>query len=342
MRSTALLAALCTIAFAACSDDGGGDTKSGDIKTLNLQARDDGSLAYCDDAGNCTSLPNPDGCATLTVNIDTASGKTCQVCTAADGTRGPENCGSPAVACAIVTIPDPDCVVCAYVNGTVIFSSCEPSPPICYTTNYDGSMSGSGDAGPGYAYPNTEASPPVDNAGTAIAPPPGCTICVDANGKRISQDCPPSCLDVMCPMVECAEGYRFVTGPGECCGHCEPIVDCKDMLCAAMVPYCPDGQLLVKDPNDCCGWYCEPQGCDERFMCPLMPVTPCEEGYHMSYESPNCCGACVPDSCNSDADCAPEEYCATPMCPCLSTSPAGACELDPSCYARCIPDGMAF
>ena len=189
---------------------------------------------------------------------------------------------------------------------------------------------------------SAEHATPVDSAGNHIAPPRGCTVCTDATGKRISQDCPPSCLDVLCPAIDCAPGYRLVNGPGDCCGHCEPVVDCEDIACAAMVPYCPDGQWLVKDPTQCCGWYCEPHGCNDVIACPDIALMECAPGYVMSFAPPHCCGACVPAGCDSDADCAESEYCATPACPCVQDGVNRACYADPSCHATCISDGAAF
>lgn len=303
MRLPTLAAALTAFVLVACGD-GSNDNPGGDTKTLQLQARDDGSLNYCDDNGNCTGLPNPGGCQTLDITIDMATGKACQTCVAADGTASDEDCRTPAVACDVVTIPDPDCVVCAYVNGTVIFSSCVPtSPPLCYTTDDNGSTSSSGpDVPPSSG--NAE-SPGYDSAGNVIAPPPGCTVCVDGNGKRISQDCPPSCELVDCPMIKCAPGYQTVTSPGDCCGHCEPVRNCTDIACTEMVPYCPDGQFLVRDPTQCCGWYCEPRHCDANLACPAIAID-CAPGYEVSYAAPHCCGACVPSYCDDADFCAQE------------------------------------
>ncbi len=343
MRLMYLTPLICTVAFVACSSND--ESTPGDVTTLELRATEDGSFRYCDAKGDCTSLPNPAGCAKLTVTVENATGKTCQVCTTSDGTVGPENCETPAVACDVVTIPDPDCVVCAYVNGTVIFSSCQPSDPICYTTNGDGSVSSSGSAGAGTPADGgaLAAAPPTDAEGRVIDPAIGCTICVDTAGRRVSQDCPPICTGVMCPAITCAPGYAYVTAPGECCGHCEPVPDCERIACTMMIPECPDGQVLVKDPSTCCGWFCEPRECDATLACPAIAIVDCAPGYVVSYEAPYCCGACVPEGgCHSDADCAPEEYCALPMCPCLETTDGGACLRAPGCEPVCIPDGMAF
>ncbi len=63
-------------------------------------------------------------CAVIQIEIDTSTGTTCERCILDDGTVSEESCEDTSIACVLVTIPDPDCVVCAYVNGAVLFASC--------------------------------------------------------------------------------------------------------------------------------------------------------------------------------------------------------------------------
>jgi hypothetical protein len=283
----ALCCCLCTIALAACGGGRvGGDpnapgpdpSSTGAKQTVALAENSDGTLNYCDPSGACAKLPNPGQCTTLTITIDTTTGAACQVCTAADGSAGPENCKDPAVACDIVTIPDPNCVVCAYVNGTVIFSTCEPQQPTCYTVNADGTTSTTGGAGSNASAVLVNSDPIPTNSGDPVAIgsdpiptggiPPGCTVCVDAQGNVVSKDCPPVC-NVACAPVTCADGYQYITKPGECCGTCEPIDNCTLAACLTLPPDCPDGQVAKRDPTSCCAYYCEPTTCDNsQLMCP--------------------------------------------------------------------------
>ncbi len=341
MRAFISAICLCTVGLVAC---GGSDDKSPSSndntnkqstaqQTVDLASNQDGTLNYCDSSGTCSSLPNPDNCANLTVTID-ATGATCQVCTASNGTVGEQNCSSPLVVCETVSIANPPCLVCAYTNGTIIYSNCEPQMPICYTANADGStsLSGGGSSGQETVLPATDA------AGAAIAPLPiGCSICLDASGYVISRDCPPSCTNQLCPVVDCAIGYQPVTKPGDCCTSCEPVPACNpEVACNDMIPVCPDGQALQHDPTTCCGYFCALVNCDPSEICPPMGID-CESGYIVSRAAPHCCGACVPIACKGDSDCPEDTAClfAITSCQCETGVP---CNCPPSpTTGQCTP-----
>src|SRR5688572_32012854 len=120
------LTILCTAAIAACNYDGQiVDPQPGEEVTLSLVRGQDGTLRFCEVDSDCVDgLPNPNDCAVLEIKIDTTTGETCERCLNASADVIVESCSGSSVACAIITIPEPDCVVCAYVNGAVIFSSC--------------------------------------------------------------------------------------------------------------------------------------------------------------------------------------------------------------------------
>ena len=94
--------------------------------TLELDNTGTG-LQYCDANGVCQSLPYTGNCASLEVTVDPTTAQSCQVCVQADGTSVDQGCDNGQVACVLVTLPDPPCVVCAYVNGAVLYSTCTPN-----------------------------------------------------------------------------------------------------------------------------------------------------------------------------------------------------------------------
>ncbi len=96
---------------------------------LRLERTPAGLLAACDASGACTEQPNPDDCAELEIAIDPSSGATCSRCLDARGTAVAGDCAHAPVACTVVTAPDPHCLVCAWVDGAVVYSTCVPRPP---------------------------------------------------------------------------------------------------------------------------------------------------------------------------------------------------------------------
>lgn len=217
---------LCTIGLTACNGNDDGD---GAANTATVELRQDassGDLSYCPATGAdgvvtnavasdaaastlpCATLPNPNGCATLVITVDTATGSTCEVCAAADGTELSRTCGGKdaVVDCEVVEIPDPDCVVCAYVNGTVIFSSCQPQ----------------------------------DSCDNVLCPAIA-RVCPDGQvAARDPNDCcgvickPQACdmAGVACPEIACAPGYALtVDESGDCCGHCVATTCVSDEEC---------------------------------------------------------------------------------------------------------------
>lgn len=195
MSKLSVVAVALCCGFVACGDEG--PQGGGEKETLRMTAREsDGDLAYCDKDGNCETLPNPGGCKTLVITIDTQTGKSCERCEDANG-NGIERCGDTSVACQIITLPEPDCVVCAYINGAVIYSSCNP---------------------------------PDDDVCKEIACPAIYPVCEDGQEPRKDPNSccgytcpPPTCDDVMCAaFAGCPTGTERVITPGNCCGICVP------------------------------------------------------------------------------------------------------------------------
>jgi hypothetical protein len=279
--------ALCTLGAVAC-DDGSPDNPSGPTHTITLNAGDDGQFEYCDDNGTCQNLPNPNECARLVIDIDTASGASCETCYDANGSVVSRSCDDTSVVCDVVTIPEPDCVVCAYVNGAIIYSTCVAEEPIECVVR--------------------ESFPP-------------CEVCYGADGNIVSDTCQQDCRAVLCAYPQCEEGYEAVTQPGECCPVCLPVGRCENVACPFWegVPDCPPGYAAVRDPSDCCGFVCEPAECDPSLACPAV-VIECPEGQELDFSPPNCCGACVPvtEYCYSDADCGSGEICSVSAGDCQS------------------------
>lgn len=304
MRCHVLTVCLCMMGLAGCETlESQGDGKT---VTLTLTRQDDGSLQYCDAEGNCQSRANPNDCAVLEIDIDTVNGESCERCFDAAGDIVHQSCGETSVACAVITFPEPDCVVCAYIDGAILFSSCVPEEPECDDV--------------------------VDPSGIA------CKRCRDASGRTIYDDCPDRCDLVMCAQVLCAEGFHPERIDGGCCDTCVPDLNCDEIACTTLLPACPDGSQPFRDPAHCCGWLCEPTECPVDLLSEASSgVEPmCAPGYLWSEEFPHC-GACIPDparhECYSTLDCAPGEFCSVELGDCFAPSNSDLAV----CVGVCLP-----
>jgi len=337
---------LCTVGLVACAQDEGPD--SGSTQELRLEARDGTTdVEYCKDTDNdgvddqCQTFPNPrpNECSVIVITIDNQSGKICETCEDANGNVLDDSCQPDSIiACTVITFAEPDCVVCAHVDGPVIYSSCIVEEPercedvIIYGANgsdHDGSNDGS--------------TPPADDfAGGEWH----CKICYQG-GDVVYEECEPVCDDRIVPQIQCAPGFVARRLPGDCWDTCVPQdPNCDQRYCPMLnsVPDCPPGHDLVRDPSDCCGYHCEPRNCD-AVLCPEIAID-CPQGYRLDTSFPNCCGQCVPidpEFCYSDFDCSDKERC-TAGDECLQPpcdDPNGACPTDFAypdvCVGRCVP-----
>jgi hypothetical protein len=261
-----LLTALCTIGFVACDGNGSTNDTSPDTQTIALRRDGSGELAYCtndtsaeESAQTCQTLPNPKGCETLIITVDTRTGQTCEVCAGADGQPISEGCGGrdAVVECEVIAIPDPDCVVCAYVNGTVIFSSCQPQ----------------------------ETCANVACPAIARICPDGQIAEPDPN-NCCGEICKPNnCEQIACAAMACAPGYRQTPPrPGACCGECVPDVCYSDSDCTDFT-HCSvsDGACLPCNAPEgaACDAACRGTCVPNRWFCPdILVAGPdwCENG----------------------------------------------------------------
>ena len=295
-----LATAFCLGGLLACVSEQ--TPESGQSTTLRFEhEQGSGDLKLCDENGDCsnvsepTIIPNPRQCEVYTVEIS-SSGRTCERCEDASGTVLHESCDEADIACTLVTAPEPDCVVCAHIGGTVVYSSCIPEEPLnCETLSLPSADGTASD-------PNGSSSPT-------------CQMCYDSSGRLVVDECSNSdCQNIVCPQVLCAPGFEAQRLPGSCCETCVPVDDCREKVCPfdVAIPDCPEGTQLTRDPADCCGVLCQPLDCS-NILCPAYELV-CPPGFHPDFEFPNCCGTCVPDEdmrryCFSDLECGSDEFC---------------------------------
>ncbi len=339
MRRSLVFVTTAALASAGCFDEAQiEDDERGDTTTLTLSAGENGDFEWCDENGTCKDLPNPNDCATLVIEIDNATGKTCETCKDEDGETKDQSCDEVSVGCVVVTLPDPDCLVCAYIDGAIIYSSCVAEEPhTCYPYGDDPATGANNTPGGGAGAPDGGSScisdadcAPNDlcKGGLCV---PGCEVCYDADGAKVSDNCGQDCSAVLCAEVVCEEGFLPTQLPGDCCPQCAPDVDCSLVDCYAPPIECPEGSFMTQDPMNCCGYICEPTSCD-MVMCPAIYIE-CPEGYGLDFTYPNCCGACVRQDdaryCTSSEECLEGEVCTTADGECSS-----AC--DPNTDMVCI------
>ncbi|MEE8410658.1 MAG: hypothetical protein V3T05_13740 [Myxococcota bacterium] len=330
-----LTVALCSVGLLACGPDAP-NPPSSDTVTLQLHRLGDGNLEYCDENGDCQTLPYDGDCALIEVDVDQATGETCETCTLDDGTTQDLGCGGVSIGCVVVTLPNPDCIICAYVEGDIIFSTCTPDEPQC-TSDADCVS----DAGwPGYCvggecYFVTDPCATVDCApgyhcevtNDCFEPQPGTNA---DNGTSTITDCGQYAI--------CVPDYN---------GECRTDADCPaNQACFVVCPGGSDGSngsdsedsstpssCMGDDPN--CDWWC--WGTCE----PIDPVCTTDADCVSPDGLQGYCwdGWCFFDDpgCYSDADCGPGEVCefydsiASPDC-----DPAGS-----NCFVAqrgyCVP-----
>ncbi len=286
----------------------------------------------------CADLPYDGDCLVIELEIDPTSARACQTCRLADGSTLEQGCDQSVVSCVLVTLPEPDCVVCAYQDGAVIFSTCV-------------------------------ASRGSQCASYATAGGRDCERCFDPLGRIVYDSCLPDCGTVICPPLACPPGLAPVRRPNECCARCEAAVDCSGVVCAQdfAVPACPPGTILSRDPGDCCGYLCQPSECTPFAGAEMQDPLPascathldcpegalCTDGVCGAGDSSLCpagyvwrddfpyCGQCVAgaggSSCLSDFDCAYGQYCAYDAATCGAVPEPGSNGAPLACTGTCRP-----
>ncbi len=317
----------CCWGLLACDPGGTGEQQNPELLTLQLNRLDTGDLEFCEpqDDGTevCQTLPYDGDCVIIEIDVDPATGTTCERCILADGTVRDNGCQDTHIGCVLVTLPEPDCVVCAYVNGAIVFSTCvADDEPQCYTDRdclsddgragfcvegqcvySDGCLSDA-DCPAGFV---CELPPYMDPGGGASSPLPYTGTCVPRDITCWSDvDCPQGFYcESWCygaEPVDCAgdPNTDCLVAPPECEGVCRPIYNnpCADVLC-------PVGQHCEVQQVECFTWPCEP------------------------------IAVCVPDPerCESDLDCGPGMFCRFDACPMMPCTP----DYCPPCYGVCMP-----
>src|SRR5688500_13785252 len=96
---------LCLATLTACAyDQGSVPAPSGQLRTLRLEAGENGELQYCDESGECRTAPNSAGCDVVVLIIDSVSGRTCEQCFIDDALVY-EACEDTNIGCTVVTAP---------------------------------------------------------------------------------------------------------------------------------------------------------------------------------------------------------------------------------------------
>jgi hypothetical protein len=326
---------VCSVALVACVKDGASNS------TLTLQLKNnEGNLEYCDSDGECTTLPYDGDCAVVEVEIDQATGTTCERCVDGDGDVTDSSCTDTMVGCLLLTLPEPDCLVCAYVNGAVFFSTCVVrDTPECYVdadcTSDDGRI---GFCAEGY--------------------------CVDESGCLDDDDCP---TGFVCERLETFRSVLPELWYGTCVPRevaCDDDTPCPgDMYCERWCyaagrrcetsDSCPDNFECREKacwPTDCdssdadCGRHC-------GGICQPIHQNPCKDmdcatGTHCEVVAVDCStklcrpsAKCVPDfrGCIDDDGCPEGFACNQRICPAMPCTE----ERCPPCYGICEPvDGI--
>jgi len=311
---------VCTLGLCACGLDAAPPEQNPQDKktTLKLTRLEDGNLEYCNAAGECKTLPYDGACAVIEVDINEATGNTCERCITAEGEAIDQGCKDTSIGCVLVTLPDPDCVVCAYVEGEVIFSTCEvtDTDPVCRTDadcqdndgqsgfcvegqcHYQPGCGDDGDCPPGFMCVYA-ASGDWGDYGSCVPRQVGCWD---------DGDCP---SDMYCESF-CGDAVREV----ECAtdADCFDGSRCYDGLCGgggdSPMPAC-DGICMPRFEDPCQNFRCD-QGAHCEVICWDVAAADdiearCDEGEDCGGCQPVCVSD--PEICYGDEDCEPGFTC---------------------------------
>ena len=327
-----------------------------------LERLENGRYQACDAAQSCQEVPSAAyDCDRIEVFVDPSTGRTCHTCFRAGGAA--TDCIDPAVGCALLTLPDPDCVVCAYVNGAVVYSSCVAdelqctSDVDCFTVqglvgrclagvcDYEPPPRCHDDAGCEdgqychidvcYRYPCPATDPDCDTCFGHCAPkPPLCGEGPCPPGHVCETVCPP-CADAEPPCAAPCTLACVPIEPDPCAAlDCAPGYHCElqEVWCFAE----PCEAVPVCVPDEPGPFDCDPS----RVLCDMAPPA-CEPGYVPSVVG-SCFGPCVPaDQCSPSPDSCIVTGCSSQACaaePVFTT-----CEWRPeyACYRYAVCERQA-
>lgn len=194
-------------------------------------ARYGGTYGFCERGDRCEYFFNPANCAELSLEISRETGSGCLVCGSGDNAR--KRCGDIGLECAFGRTDEGACLVCSYLNGTIVYNDCDGQ-----------------DACALVACPPAPTCP----AGTAAEADPG-TCCGTL--------CVPQCDSVSCAPLDCESDTAPAYGEASCCGECLP-------LTCDMAVGCPGDarcvQMFSSDPTQNTGPHCVPKSA----VCPIF------------------------------------------------------------------------
>jgi hypothetical protein len=347
MSRLAAIACCCFVACTVPAPEPAEDSSEHPTTRLELQAGEDGAFSSCDADGACETLPNPDNCAILIVIIDNVSGRTCERCEGADGQVIYDRCDETRVVCTVITIPEPDCVVCAYDQGSIVYSSCtvgdDPNTGECTAD----------ECGPAPMCPALLCSDGSTAGCTGVCERDPATGLCGYSYRECPPDEPACATDADCPpgwfcdgSSVCPDGVQcFWEGePGVCKprdgggfeeGRCAHDSDCREGQVCVGSSLCPEDVVCVwaGEPG-----YCEwPTDCSIDACGPPPPCAPleCSDGNIAGCSckldpASNSCGW-IHDTCSeppSSELCEPVE-CGRSVCPsqqCDDGTWTGACD----------------
>ncbi|MEZ4271982.1 MAG: hypothetical protein R3C68_11305 [Myxococcota bacterium] len=338
--------------FAGCAFEKMPLTTDGAEKSLNatnVTFVADGDVLQRCDAKRCVTLPNPLGCTTWILEIDPSDAGVCATCLDNTSSIIDRRCQNTPVSCVLVKAPEPDCLVCAGHDGTVVYSTCATEEPVeCEFLDDGMPVTIQGDNASFLTSCTADDDCPVEHfcrdpeSGSGYCVP-DCRVCYDSRGREVLTACSNDCSAVICPDVECADGFQLMRHGADCCAKCVPSNDCDAAICSQdlTVPDCPTGTQLVRDPIDCCQFTCAPTMChvpnnDAAPEFGGAPAAVCPPGFLWQTEFPYC-GQCVaeagdPDLCRQSADCDVGYFC---------TNEVNGCVVPPDCFNDDSLDGSA-
>ena len=91
--------------------------------SFSLDSDENGNLRNCEDE-DCETHLNPANCAVLEITFDSSTEETCEKCLDTNSQIIYERCDNNSVICDLITTPEPDCIVCSYIDGNIIYSNC--------------------------------------------------------------------------------------------------------------------------------------------------------------------------------------------------------------------------
>lgn len=334
LATVLLLVSGCLPMFAASDGATLENERKTEVGRVTMTAQ--GGCLRSSDQADAPCVANPQGCASITIETDSATGDTCEVCYGVSGNVIEQHCGAAQNAvCSRAEDPaGATCTICQTADGAVVYDSChQQSTDVVRCEQYAEADQQCDICYDAYGNVVSRACGPVGYVcqdvvvGNQI-----CQRCYDQN-DQVTETCTNTSTDpTSCSVIEDQTGYRCYT----CTDSAGTVVDHN---CTSNTPIRCDS-YYSQDGSLCETCYDENGAVASQRCGAAPPGETCREYRSeaniclICFDADNnitrrecylpCAGSAVEQRCGDDAECSGGMVCTSGMCTC---PPAPPCDL---------------